>query len=344
VARHVIDLSNGLVDRGHEVELVWCRKRADEKFLRELEALVGRGVAATEIHVPRKPHPSDKRAIGTVIEAIERSRPDIVHGQSSKAGAIARLAARRTGVPAVYTPHALVTMDESLPAWKSRLFREIERWLDRFTARMIAVSQFEADHARNLGLDPAKIEVVRNGVPDLRTGTTPEPRIGFVGRLANQKNPLRFLKAVERLRSGGMATPVTVIGDGPLRKECEEFVAERRLSNVEFLGNVDALDHFPRFSVLAMTSDYEAFPYVALEALSFGIPVVSTRIGAMAEIVTNGSNGVLCDLTDSAVMIGLARVLNDATFGERCRTQPHSFPIDEMVESTLAVYRRACNG
>ena len=332
-----------MLDRGHEVEIVWSRPRSDAKFFRELDGLVQRGATATEINVPRKPHPSDKRAIGTVVESIAKNKPDIVHGHSSKAGAIARLASRSTRVPSIYTPHGFVTMDVRLPGWKRAVFTRLENWLDQFASRTIAVSRFEASHAESLGLDATKLKVIHNGVPDRRGQVPTEPRIGFVGRLSPEKNPMRFLQAIVRLRAGGMGTPVTMIGDGPLRADCEEFIKSNSISNIELLGNVDALEHFPRFSVLAITSDNEAFPYVALEAQSFGIPVVGTEIGALKEIISNPLDGQLCALDERSIVLGLARVLNDPSYGELCRTKPHRFGIDEMVEKTIAVYRE-CAG
>src|SRR5688572_21950323 len=126
--RHVIDLCRGLADRGCEVHLIFSIGRVDRLFLERVAALDG--VCCTPVKMRTGIHPSDFGAAMTVRRYLYEFGPfDVVHGHSSKGGAIARLGALGTGVPAFYTLHGLIMMDPELSRMKRRLYLVIERLL-----------------------------------------------------------------------------------------------------------------------------------------------------------------------------------------------------------------------
>src|SRR4029079_12057804 len=145
--------------------------------------------------------PLDALDVRRLIAVIRTHGPfDLIHGHSSKGGALARLAARWLGIPSIYTPHAFVTLDPTLPRWKRALYGRIERWLAQHSAGVIAVSEDEAAHARALGIDARMVHVVHNGLATIDFLPREQARsqlrlspddfvIGFIGRLAAQKAP-----------------------------------------------------------------------------------------------------------------------------------------------------------
>lgn len=178
-------------------------------------------------------------------------------------------------------------------------------------AATIALNRARAPWARRLSAIIAltefqKARLVRNGAPAhkvvvkpnfCRTASAPlewgnrEPGFLFVGRLSHEKG-IRLLIDVWR-RLGRAAGKLTVIGDGPLRSELQRGCPE----GVEFLGELprdEVLTQMRRSRVLVFPSIcFEGFPLTIVEAFSFGVPVIASRIGGIPEIVGGGLVGEL---------------------------------------------------
>ena len=120
-----------------------------------------------------------------------------------------------------------------------------------------------------------------------------EPRftIGFLGRLSPEKNPLGFLEiASYALDLPGIS--FVMGGEGPLQEKVE--AESLKLKNVNFVGYVDdAFSFLQKVNCLVITSFIEGIPLVAMEALSMGIPILSTDVGGISELLESESNGYL---------------------------------------------------
>src|SRR5436190_23340163 len=111
--RHVLDLCEGLIDRGCDVHLIYSAGRIDALFIERLSGLPR--LRRTALRMRTGIHPSDFAVARPVRRYVRDHGPfDAIHGHSSKGGAIARLAALGTGVPAFYTLHGLIMMDPGL--------------------------------------------------------------------------------------------------------------------------------------------------------------------------------------------------------------------------------------
>ncbi|MBV2183197.1 MAG: glycosyltransferase, partial [Rhizobium sp.] len=175
--RHFVDLCAGLKARGHRVTAVYSPVRAEDRFVRQLLALD----LAKVIPLPmlRAVGPKDLTSWRALARIIREEGPfDIIHGHSSKAGALTRLRLPGPHVPRIYTPHAFRTMDPTLSSKGRLVFGAIESLLGRFfTDRVICVSKNEYDHARKLGIPAGKLAVVVNGVGTIPEGRRPEIRV-----------------------------------------------------------------------------------------------------------------------------------------------------------------------
>jgi glycosyltransferase involved in cell wall biosynthesis len=150
VGRHVIDLARELDCQGHTVHLIYSGHRMDGGFRRDLDTL-GR-VNAYRIDMRRAPHPNDLVATLKIRKYIASFGPfDVIHGHSSKGGAVARLAA--IGFPGfrIYTPHAFRNLDPLLGSLSRWLYKGIERSLVHFTDGIILVSVEEKTMLSTLG-------------------------------------------------------------------------------------------------------------------------------------------------------------------------------------------------
>jgi glycosyltransferase involved in cell wall biosynthesis len=237
-----------------------------------------------------------------------------------------------------------------------------ERALAPLTARLIAVSAAEANHARALGIAPSRIVTVPNGV-DLpaapsegvrrqaraRLGFGPDDQVlGFIGRLSAQKDPLRFCECIAIAQRRNPAVKGLIVGAGEGLESAKAHVAAAGLADsVVFTGWTDPAPLWPALDLFVMTSRYEAMPYTLLEALSHGVPILTTDVGGAAEAVDPDLTGVVVPTgATAAELAGEALKLIErpdglASFRAASRVRARRFTIDGMVDATLAVYEGA---
>jgi glycosyltransferase involved in cell wall biosynthesis len=118
-------------------------------------------------------------------------------------------------------------------------------------------------------------------------------RVGFLGRLSVEKNPLLFLEVAHK-SSSDESIVFSIAGEGPLQNKVEAKCA--KLKNVHFEGyfsNPNA--YLSNIDCLFITSDIEGIPLAAMEALSLGIPVISTDVGGMKELIVDDLRGFIWD-------------------------------------------------
>src|SRR5579862_2454273 len=166
VGCHVIELTTSLLDRGHEVHLIYSRARIDDAFQNGLDRLREiRDFHAFEIPMVRRLDWSDISAIAALRQYVKREGPfDMVHCHSTKAGFLGRIGLLGTGAPRVYTPHALFTMKKSGGTVRAAAILA-ERILAFFCERIILVSEEECKHAQAIGVPAKLLEVIRPGIP-----------------------------------------------------------------------------------------------------------------------------------------------------------------------------------
>lgn len=190
------------------------------------------------------------------------------------------------------------------------------RWQLRLPGRLIANSQLAVDRAVAAGIAPQSVHLLRNVVGDASVEASPRNNgtvnILFAGRLVPQKRPEVFLKLAAKLRTSLPHAKMnfTVAGDGPLRRTLEQQASQNgfRNSKVSFLGEqADMSEVYRKADVLVLTSVHEGTPNVVLEAMSHALPVVSTRVGGVPEILSQKC-GVLVEPSDFS---GLFEVVAD---------------------------------
>ncbi len=313
VGRHMIDLAEGLAERDVEVVGLYSPRKLDTACRERLAGAELPPMIAFPLR--RALHPADAADLWRLVRKARELGPfDLIHGHSSKGGAMARLAGYLLRIPAVYTPNAFVTQDPELRAWQRSFYGRIERFLGQYTAALIAVSPEEVQHARALGIDANRIHMIPNGITPpafpgksearARLGIGPEEVvIGFVGRLTAQKAPDVMLEAFAQALARGPAMRLVMVGDGPLAADVRRRIERLGLGErVLALGDVVATEVMPSFDLFCLSSRYEGMPYVLIEALAAGLPIVTTEIGGAALCVEPEGNGLIVPRDNAAAL------------------------------------------
>ena len=361
--RHIVDLCAGLASRGVDAHLVASALR-QPGFEADLAALETRGVRVTRLPMVRELSPAkDATHLAAVVRLLERERPDVVHTHSSKAGALGRLASVAAGVGArVHTPHTYSFLfDAMFGAAKRKLYFEIERALAGSTRVVVAVGESEARTIRESGVcAPERVRTVPNGVDaaslaaaaplSRRELGVPEgvPLLlvaGLLNAAKGQDLAIRALVAPRLARAH-----LLVVGHGAMEEELRALarqcgVAER----THFLGwRADLARIHGAADWLVLPSRWEAMPYVVLEALACGTPVVATPVDGAREILAEGRCGVAAAAVDAAALssaLDTALALPDAerramAAAGRALVE-RRYSTRAMLDGTLAVYEEA---
>ena len=279
-----------------------------------------------------------------VLREARSWRPNVVHAHFAvPTGPLALAAKAFVGIPYVLTVH-LGDVPGGVPEQTDHLFRLLGPFVTPVWRRarfVTAVSGFVADLAtRAYGVKPI---VVPNGVdpiaqPELRAHSP--RRIVMAGRLSIQKNPLLAIKALTLIRE--MDWSFDVVGDGPLGPEVQALAQREgiggRVTLHGWLPNAQVAQVMADADILLMTSLHEGLPMVAIEALQLGLAIVGSQIGGMRDVVEEGRNGFLCELSPAAFAQKLRALLEDAEMLERMRRASHEKAGDFDLEKTVTAY------
>jgi glycosyltransferase involved in cell wall biosynthesis len=280
----------------------------------------------------------------TALKEARRWRPDIVHAHFAvPTGVVALAASMFTGIPYVLTVH-LGDVPGGVPEQTDHLFRVVGPFVSRVWHRaqaITAVSRFVAGLAsKAYGVDPIIIPNGVNFVAAPALPVQPRGRILMAGRLSIQKNPLLAIQALALIRE--MEWSLEVIGDGPLRVEMEalarrEGIADR-LTFYGWVSETQVAERMTASDILLMTSLQEGLPMVAIEALQWSLAIVSSQIGGMHDIVDDGQNGFLCELTAPAFAEKLRQLLATPELlkAMRCASREKAAQFD--LEKTVSAY------
>ena len=142
------------------------------------------------------------------------------------------------------------------------------------------------------------------------------------------------------------AARLIMVGSGPLELFVRRKIEQLGLTaSVRLLGDVVATDIMPAFDVFCLSSRYEGMPYVILEAVAAGLPVVATRVGGVDVCVEPGKNGLLVPPDDpTALAAALTKLVKDGELRRHCAAASecaaHRFTSERMVARTLQVYEQ----
>jgi glycosyltransferase involved in cell wall biosynthesis len=212
------------------------------------------------------------------------------------------------------------------------LARDIRRDYGRFDALVVLTGDDERDYRGVLGSAPTRVERIPNALPSLGGGTAPleEKAVVAAGRLTGQKGFDLLIRAYAHVAREQPDWKLRIYGDGTQRGELEALIADLGLGDSVFLmgATTEIGEELARGSVFALSSRFEGFGMVLVEAMSKGLPVVSFDCPrGPGEIVEDGVDGVLVPNGD---VPALARALVDLM---RHPERRHAFGEAGLVKS-----------
>jgi glycosyltransferase involved in cell wall biosynthesis len=308
----------------------------------------------------------DILAFVSLWRLFRRERPGIVHTHSSKAGILARWAARFAGVPVVFhTIHGFSFNDFQHP-----VVRRIYQWLERATAgisdQLVMVSLANADKGEKLGIFKRNDWILcRAGIDltqftqtavqrrNLKSWGIPEDRVivGMVSNFKAQKAPVDFIEVAARVLKHAGTAHFVMAGDGELRPEVEARIRQYGIGgNVTLLGwQTDMPEVYRNLDVVVLTSLWEGLPCVFSEAMASALPVVATNVDGAREAIIDGENGYLHEPHDVDGMAkSVLRLVVDPKLreemGRRGKERVMEFDIGTSVAALDAAYRDRLNG
>jgi glycosyltransferase involved in cell wall biosynthesis len=314
VGRHIGDLAVGLRERGYEVVL--CGPAVPRGLAGPVEH---RYLDLRRAIAPR----ADFLTLGGLARIIREERPDAVHAHSSKAGAVARLARfSHPRTPVLYTPHGYAFAGHFSRPAERLAYGGVERALAPLASRTICVCEAEAILARSIGPNK-RVRVVYNGIEPAQDGQV-DPTIAKLSRLGPVIGALTLLRpgkgletlidALPRVLARHPAAQLAIVGDGPDLQALRTQTELRGVTDaVHFLGSSTEPQAVLRgLDLFVHPSWAEAFPYVILEAMSLGRPIVASDVGGIREAVVDGTSGRLVPpRDDGALAEALIAMLDD---------------------------------
>ena len=296
--------------------------------------------------------------LGPLVRYLRARRPAVLFSALFTPNVVAVLAKRLAWVPTqvVITEHTLFSQAaRHATGLKARLLMTLARRAYRYAHGYVAVSNAAAtDLAGSVGVARERIKVIYNPIvtPELRAmmqcasadscrrSDPVVPLVVGAGRFAAHKDLTTLIKAFVRLRERRPARLV-LLGEGDQRGRLEDAVAQLDVrEDVQMPGFVDdPYDYFRAASVLVLSSRWEGFGNVLVEAMTCGTPVVSTNCpGGPAEILQNGTFGPLTPVGDAGALAEAVEDVLDAPLpASKLKRHARTFSLERAVAAYRSV-------
>lgn len=300
--RHVRDLVREQAAMGLQVGMICDSSSSDRLTSERLDALADKlSLGLFRTPMSRNIAFGDFGAYRAIREYAVSVGAAVLHGHGAKGGAYARLVAaslkrRGSAIKSFYTPHG-GSLNFDPASLQGAVYMTLERRLAHATDGIIFESAWsEWIYRDKVGEPNCPVRVIPNGLlPGDFVAHRPRSDAAdfvFVGELRPVKGIDVLLQALARIDNRKVSA--LIVGDGPQRDELQRLAEQLRLSDrVRFPGAMPALEAFDHGRVLVIPSRAESFPYIILEAAAAGIPLVTTDVGGIPEIVGPGKGSGL---------------------------------------------------
>ena len=274
---------------------------------------------------------SDRLALKKIKSIIKEFQPDIVHTHASKAGALGRKAAISCKVPVVvHTFHGHV-FHSYFGKFKTHVFKAIERYLARKSTGIIAISKIQKKELtqEHKIASPSKVKVIPLGfdLAAFQNNYTQNRKsvrekydiheetiaIAIVGRITAIKDHHYFLDVIQELdKRTNKKIKVFIVGDGDMKSEIEKRIAPMKTAGIDISLTswiFDIAEFNAGMDIMCLTSKNEGTPVSLIEAQASNLPVVSTDVGGVLDIVEQNETGFIIPRINKSEFVSKLRLL-----------------------------------
>jgi len=345
--RYVYDWTVSLPKEEFEIKVVFGQKG---RLVHELQKV---GIQTSELPALGRnvSFGADLKSFFELFSLFRKEKPDIVHLNSSKMGGLGSVAARFAGV------HKIIFTAHGWPFWEkrnplSRMAIWFFSWLTAlFSHTIIVISNYDLRVACRMPLVNKKTICIYNGIYPIeflpRESQKNSVRVLTNGELVDNKNLFIGIDAVAKARAIGVPIIYSIIGDGELRKSLGEYINRKKYNEfISLLGFIPEGSRFYKnYDIFFLPSKKEGLPYVLLEAGLAELPVITSNVGGIPEIVEHEKSGLLYSPYD---VDGFAKALQKlaTSTSERFRLGKklkekveNDFSFTQMFKKTIALYR-----
>ena len=300
----------------------------------------------------------DMKAFLSLVKEIRSFKPHIIHTHTAKAGFLGRIASLVSFHPSirVHTFHGHL-LSGYFGTFKRSLVVFAEKILAMFTDQLLAVGDKVRQDLLAAGIGESNKFALMP--PGLEIGQLPNKsdalkfyglstqtlQCAFIGRVTQIKRPNRFLDVVSEIKKRGVAIEFFIAGDGELLESCKERISDEILP-IRILGwQSDIEKVLSAADMVVLTSDNEGTPLSLIQAGMAGLPVVTTRVGSVPEVVLDGVTGIITSLdvqeiADAIEKLVGSRGLRDQ-MGSAARTfTMANFGVNRLVHDHEQLYKK----
>lgn len=285
----------------------------------------------------------DVKAFISLIREIRSFKPHVIHTHTAKAGFLGRIASIISLQPSirVHTFHGHL-LNGYFGSFKRLLVVIAEKVLAVFTDQLLAVGDKVRQDLliagigkkEKFGLMPPGLVINKLPAKDesLKSFGLSNSRVqcAFIGRITQIKRPDRFLDVVSEVKKRGIDLDFFMAGDGELLEECGKRISQQDLP-VTVLGWQNDIEKvLSAADIVVLTSDNEGTPLSLIQAGMAGLPVVTTNVGSVPEVVLNGVTGIITDLGIQEIANALEKLATDKALRERLGLAAQDFTLSHF--------------
>lgn len=291
----------------------------------------------------------------TFLSLILKEKPDVVHLHSSFAGLLGRIAivcsGRKNKTKVIYCPHAFgFLMETSL--LKKFIYLNVEKLLSKVTTKIICVSKTEYNSALKNNFNKNKLELIYNGVSlknivnERKLENKNKYKILFVGRFDYQKGIDILESALKKLiaLNTDIYYEFNLVGESVNSKEKISFTQSNKITvnQLGWLKPYELENIYLTHDVILIPSRWEGFAMVPLEAMSYGLPIISSDIDAFKELDVDHNNHITLFKDENElvqILNNLANLPLEKNRKNSIQTFIKNFNEDDMKSKTLKCYQ-----
>ena len=285
----------------------------------------------------------DVKAFVSLIKEIRSFKPHVIHTHTAKAGFLGRIASIVSLQPSirVHTFHGHL-LNGYFGVLKRRLVIIAEKVLAIFTHELLAVGDkvrqdllaVGIGNSKKFGLMPPGLEIGQ--LPNKRESreflglSTTVLQCAFIGRVTQIKRPDRFLDVVGEIKRRGVGVEFFIAGDGELLDQCRERIVRENLPVVTLGWQSDIEKILAATDIVVLTSDNEGTPLSLIQAGMANLPVVTTRVGSIPEVVLDGVTGIITSFDIQEIANALEKLANSGDLRDQFGAAAKTFTLDNF--------------